>query len=250
MDDLTLALKLTGKEKTTEEKSEVMNPSTASIVYMVAVTASSGGEVVLKDEIDEQAEWEEGDFVEVDEEGDFEEYESEDDPMEDVDDAVVDMTDGDGVDIEETDGESLAYTVADYHEDAVAAYSEEEGEVIEDDLPEEDATIDDTLDDGDAEVIPDVGELNEDELPDENTTTDELSDTDYTLTDDNSDDESDEIEGAEVSDGYTVAECIGSVKAGDRVAVAVQNGKLMVIGVVGSGDEEEALRQRRRSAGR
>lgn len=248
MDNLTLALKLTGKEKTIEEKSEIVNPSSASIVYMVAVTASSGGEVVLMDEIEESAEWEEGDYTEVDEEGDFEEYEPDDDPLEDVDDTVVDMTDGDGVDIEEADSETLVYTVADYHEDAVAAYSEEEGEVIEDELPDEDTTIEDTLDDGDAEVIPDVGELNEDDLPDEDAAIDELVDSDYTLTDDNSDDESDEIEGAEASDGYTVAKCIGSVKVGDRVAVAVQNGRLTVIGVVGSGDEEEALRQQAEQA--
>lgn len=243
MDNLTLALKLTGKEKTTEEKSELVNPSSASIVYMVAVTASSGGEVVLKDEIDETAEWEEGDYIEVDEDGEFEEYESDDDPLEDVDDSVVDMTDGDGVDIEETDSETLAYSVADYHEDAVAAYSEDEADAVVDDLPDEDTTIDSTIDDGDAEVIPDVGELNEDDIPDENAIIDDLTDDDYTLTDDSSDDESDEIEGAETSDGYTVAKCIGSVKAGDRVAVAVQNGKLTVIGVVGSGDEEVALRK-------
>ena len=248
MDDLTLALKLSGKEKATEEKSELVNPTTASIVYMIAVTASSGGEVVLMDEVEESAEWEDGDFTEVDEDGDFEEYISDDDPMEDVDDSVVDMTDGDGVDIEEAGGETIAYTVADYHDDAVAAYSEEEGEVVEDDLPDEDVTIDDVIDDGDAEVIPDVGELNEDDLPDEEATTDELFDDEYTLTDDNSDDVSDEIEGAEVSDGYTVAECIGAVKEGDRVAVMVQNGKLTVIGVVGSGDEQEALRQQAEEA--
>ena len=243
MDNLTLALKLMGKEKATEEKTESLNPSTASIVYMIAVTASSGGEVVLKDEIEETAEWEEGDFTEVDEDGDFEEYESEDDPLEDVDDTVVDMTDGDGVDIEETGGVAVAYTVAGYHEEAVAAYALGEGDVVEDDLPDENTTIDDVIDDGDAEDIPDVGELNEDDLPDENATINEVSDSEYTLTDANSDDLSDEIEGAEISDGYTVAECIGSVKEGDRVAVMVQNGRLTVIGVVGSGDEMEALRE-------
>lgn len=244
MDNLTLALKLTGKEKTTEEKSESLNPSTASIVYMVAVTASSGGEVVLKDEVDESAEWEEGDFTEVDEEGDYEEYESDDDPLEDVDNAVVDMTDGDGVDIDDTGSDAIAYTVADYHEDAVAAYSEEEGDAVVDDLPDEDTGISDAIDDGDATEFPDDGMPSyEDGLPDENATIDEISDNDYTLTDDNSDDESDEIEGAEVSDGYTVAECIGSVKAGDRVSVLIQGGRVTVLGVVGSGDEEEALRR-------
>lgn len=249
MDDLTLALKLTGKEKATEEKSESLNPSTASIVYMIAVTASSGGEVVLKDEIDESAEWEEGDFIEVDEEGDYEEYESDDDPLEDVDDAVVDMTDGDGVDIDDTGSDSIAYTVADYHEDAVAAYSEEEGDVVVDDLPDENTGISDAIDDGDATELPDDGTPSfEDGLPDENATIDEISDDDYTLTDDNSDDESDEIEGAEVSDGYTVADCIGSIKAGDRVSVLIQGGKATVLGVVGSGDEEEALRRQAEEA--
>lgn len=249
MDDLTLALKLTGKEKATEEKSESLNPSTASIVYMIAVTASSGGEVVLKDEIDESAEWEEGDFIEVDEEGDYEEYESDDDPLEDVDDAVVDMTDGDGVDIDDTGSDSIAYTVADYHTDAVAAYSEEEGDVVVDDLPDENTGISDAIDDGDATELPDDGTPSyEDDLPDENITIDEISDDDYTLTDDNSDDESDEIEGAEVSDGYTVADCIGSIKAGDRVSVLIQGGKATVLGVVGSGDEEEALRRQAEEA--
>lgn len=249
MDNLTLAQRLLGTEKSTEEKSELVNPSSASLVYMIAVTASSGGQVVLMDEIEESAEWEDGDFTEVDEDGDFEEYESDDDPLEDVDDTVVDMTDGDGVDIEDADSETLAYTVADYHDDAVAAYSETEAEAVEDDLPDEDAAIDDTIDDGDATELPDDGETSiEDDLPDEDTTTDELADDDYTLTDDNSDDESDEIEGAEVSDGYTVADCIGSIKVGDRVAVMVQNGKLTVVGVVGSGDEEAVLRQQAEQA--
>ncbi len=244
MDNLTLAQKLLGKEKTTEYKSELVNPSSASIVYMIAVTASSGGEVVLRDEIDETAEWEDGDFTEVDEDGGFIEYESEDDPMEDVDDSVVDMTDGDGVDIEGTAIETVSFSVAAYHEAAVAAYEEEaEGEVIEDDLPDEDTTIDDTIDDGDAVELPDDGETSiEDDLPDEDVSVDEISDDDYTLTDDNSDDESDEpITGAEISDGYTVADCIGSIKAGDRVAVMIQDGKITVLGVVGAGDEQEAL---------
>ena len=248
MDELTLAQKLLGKEKTTEDRSELVNPSTASIVYMIAVTASSNGEVVLRDEIEESAEWEEGDFTEVDEDGDFEEYEPDDDPMEDVDDTVVDMTDGDGVDIEESSGTALAYTVADYHGEAVAAYAMREGEAEEDSLPDENTTIDDVIDDGDAETIPDVGALNEDALLNENAVIDEISDADYTLTDDNSYDLSDEIEGAEVSDGYTVAECIGAVKQGDRVAVMVQNGNLTVIGVVGSGDEMEALREQAEEA--
>ena len=42
---------------------------------------------------------------------------------------------------------------------------------------------------------------------------------------------------------YTIADTIGSIREGDRVAVMIQNGKPIVIGVVGSGDEEEALRK-------
>lgn len=250
MDNLTLAQKLLGKEKTIEEKSEHVDLSSASIVYMIAVTASSGGEVVLKNEIDSSAEWEDGDFIEIDEDGDFEEYESDDDPLEDVDDSVVDMTDGDGANIEGTDAEAVSFSVSDYHETAVAALAEEtEAEAVEDDLPDEETTIDDTIDDGDAEVIPDVGELDEDDLPDENTAIDDIDDSEYTLTDDNSDDESDEpIEGAEVSDGYTVADCIGSINEGDRVAVMIQNGRMIVLGVVGSGDEQEALRKQAQEA--
>lgn len=241
MDNLTLAQKILGREKTTEQRSEQSNPSSASIVYMIAVTNSSGGEVVLKDELDETAEWEDGDFVEVDEDGEFEEYISEDDPLEDIDDTVVDMTDGDGVDIEGTAAEAVSFSVAEYHETAMAAY-EEELDAVGDDLPDENASIDDTIDDGDAETIPDVGEDNEDALPDEDDVVDDLSDDEYTLAD--SDDESeDPITGAEISDGYTVAECIGSIKAGDRVAVMIQDGKPVVIGVVGSGDELIALMQ-------
>lgn len=247
MDNLILAQKIMGKEKTTEQKSELTNPSSASIMYMIAVTASSGGQVVLRDEIEETAEWEEGDFIEIDDDGDFDDYD-EDDSMEDVDDTVVDMTDGDGVDIEDTGAETVSFSVADYHETAVAAYAETEGEVEEEGLPDENAGISDDIDDGDAEELPDVGVADEDDLTDEETV-DELSDDDYTLADDNSDDESDEpIAGAEVSDGYTVADCISSVKAGDRVMVMVQNGKPIVVGVVGSGDEQEALRKQAEAA--
>lgn len=242
MDNLTLAQKLLGKEKTTENKSQAVNPSSASIVYMIAVTSSSGGEVVLKDEVEATADWEEEDIVEVDEDGDFEEFELEDDSA--VDDSVVDMTDGDGADIDEA-GENAVLA---YQADAVAAYAEEtaseEGEVEEDDLAGEDAEITDEIDDGDATELPDVGEAEEDDLAGDDTAVDEIDDADYTLTDDNSDDESDDpIEGAEISDGYTVAECIGSIKEGDRVAVMIQDGKMTVLGVVGSGDEAEALQR-------
>lgn len=247
MDDLTLALKMAGKTKTIEEKSEQVTPSSASIIYMIAVTSSSGGEVILKDEYENTAEWSDGDFVEVDEDGEFDEYESEDDPLEDVEDGIIDMTDGDGADIETTGTEAIAYSVAAYQEEAQAAYmaqatAETEEEVSEDELPDEDAGITDDIDDGDAEELPDDGETSEeDDLTDEETDISDIDDSEYTLVDDESDDESDDyVETAEISDGYTVAECIGSVNAGDRVAVMIQDGKLTVIGVVGSGDEQRA----------
>lgn len=248
MDTLNLALKLMGKEKTTEERNEAVNPSTASIIHMIAVTSSSGGKVVLKDEIESSTDWNEGDYIEIEEDGVFEEYEIEDDPLEDVDDSIVDLTDGDGADIEETDGESVSFSVDDYHAAAAEAYATEaanetEIEATEDDLADENASITDAIDDGDATELPDDGETSEeDDLADENASVGEITDDEYTLTDDNSDDVSEDyVEGAEVSDGYTVAECIGSVNAGDRVAVMVQDGKVVVLGVVGSGDEQAAL---------
>lgn len=246
MDDLTLALTLAGKTKTIEEKSEQVTPSSASVLYMVAVTASSGGKVVLKDEIESAAEWADGDFVEIDEDGNFEEYESEDDPLEDIDDAAVDRTDGDGVDIEEADVESVSFSVSEYHTQAQEAYVmeiAEEGEAVEDALPDENASITDEIDDGDATELPEGGETSsEDALADENATIEDLTDDDYTLVDSESDDVSEDyVAGAETSDGYTTASCIGAIKEGDRVAVIVQDGKLTVIGVVGSGDEQNAL---------
>jgi uncharacterized protein YjbI with pentapeptide repeats len=243
MDELSLAKKLLGNETTTEEKAEHIDTSNASIVYMVAVTSSSGGEVILRNENESiEGDWSEGDYIELDEDGDFEEYESEDDELEDVDDTVVDMTDGDGVNIEESETESLAFTVAEYQEQAQAEY-EEEVEAEEDDLADENSEISDELDDGDAEELPDdgEGEAEEDELSDEDAEITDLDDTEYELIDDNSDDESDEVvTGAEISDGYTVAECIGVVNEGDRVAVMVQNGQMTVLGVAGSGDEQKA----------
>lgn len=243
MDDLTLAMglkSLMGKNESAEEKAEADNPTTASIVYMVAVTNSSGGEVVLRNEEESEAEWAEGTYEELDDDGNFEDIE-EDEELEDVDDTVIDLTDGDGANVEEA-VETIAFTVTDYQTQATAEYlAEVEEEVEEDELAGEDASITDEIDDGDAEELPDVGEDTEDELPDEDAEIDEVDDADYELTDDNEDDESDIVEGAEISDGYTVAECIGTVKEGDRVAVAVQNGRLTVIGVVGSGDLQEAL---------
>ena len=241
MDNLTLAIglkSLMGNEKPTEEIVEADTPTTASIVYMVAVTNSSCGEVVLKNEIEPSDEWEEGTYSELSDDGDFEDFDEEDE-MEDVDDSAIDLTDGDGINIE-YGADTVAFTVSDYQAMATAEYlAELESE--EDELPNEEDEVSGDIDDGDAVVLPDVGEDTEDDLAEENTEITDLFDEDYELTDDNEDDESDVVEGAEISDGYTVAECIGTVKAGDRVAVAVQNGRLTVIGVVGSGDETEAI---------
>lgn len=243
MDDLSLAKKLLGNEQTKEDKAEQIDTSSASIVYMIAVTSSSGGEVVLRNENEsEQGDWLDGDFVEIDEDGDYEEYESEDDDLEDVDDSVVDMTDGDGANIEDDGIESIAFTVTDYQTRAQAEYLDE-NEAEEDDLPGESTSISDETDDGDATELPDDGQgsADEDDLSDENAEIQDIDDGEYTLIDDNLDDESDDIvTGAEISDGYTVADCIGAVNEGDRVAVMVQNGRLTVIGVAGSGDEMNA----------
>jgi len=240
MDDLNLAKKLLGKEITAEEKSELINSSTASVVYMVAVTSSSGGEVILKNEIETDEEWEDGTFTEVDEDGNFEEEEIEEDE-EDIDNSILDTTDGDGANIEESEAEVVAFTISEYQEKAQALYAEEEAEVIEDDLADENSEITSEVDDGDAEDLPTVEEAEEDDLADENSTIAEITDNEYSLTDDNDDDVSDVIENAEASDGYTIADCIGVVNEGDRVAVLVQDGKMTVLGVAGSGDEQKAL---------
>lgn len=242
MDDLTLAQKLLGKEKTKADRSEAENETRSSIFYMVAVTSSQNGEVVLKDEIDPSADWEEGDYIEVEEDGEYEEYESEDDDMEDVDDGVIDMTDGDGVDIEEDEAETTAFTVSEYQAASRVAYAvnETEPEASEDPLPDGSETVTTEIDDGDAEDLPDVGEDTEDPIASDTAGITDLTDDAYELIDDNEDDESDDIEGAEESDGYTIAETIGVVNEGDRVAVMIQDGKVIVLGVVGSGDERKA----------
>lgn len=232
MDNLTLAQKIFANNPK-EEIVNKENSSSASIVYMVAVTSSSGGEVVLRNETESSAEWEEDSYLEIDDEGDFEEYEDED-VLEDIDDSVIDLTDGDGVDIEGDDANTVAFTVAKYKSKAIQVYAAEP-EVEED--PLEDGEISDEIDDGDAEEVPEE-DAKEDPVEDGEIT--ELDDEDYNLVDANEDDESDIAEDAEVSDGYTVAECIGAVNEGDRVAVAVQNGKLIVLGVVGSGDQQRA----------
>lgn len=242
MDDLTLAQKLLGKEKTKADRSEVENETGSSIFYMVAVTSSQNGEVVLKDEVDPSADWEEGDYIEVEEEGEYEEYESDEDDMEDVDDGVIDMTDGDGVDIEEDEAETTAFTVSEYQAASRAAYAvnETEPEASEDPLPDGSESVTTEIDDGDAENLPDVGEDTEDPIASDTAGITDLTDDAYELIDDNEDDESDDIESAEESDGYTIAETIGAVNEGDRVAVMIQDGKVIVLGVVGSGDERKA----------
>lgn len=256
MDDLTLAKKLLGKTKTSEDKAGNIDPSSATIVYMTAVTSSSNGEVVVKPEDEDSDDiWENGeagvDFIELDEDGDFDEeaYDNVDD-LEDVDDSVLDMTDGDGVDIELAleEEEAVAYTVAAYQADAQEAYAvalaeETETESVVDDLPDENASVTDEIDDGDAVDSPETDIEPTDPVPDESAEIAELTDDEFTASDDNDPDESDEPITAEVSDGSTVVETIGAVNEGDRVAVLIQNGVMTVIGVVGSGDEEAALRQ-------
>lgn len=232
MDNLQLAKWLSGKTST-EETVETDSPTNASIVYMIAVTSSSNGEVVLMNENEEEGDWTEGDYTEVDDDGDFEEVEEE---TEEVDDSVLDLTDGDGVDIEESSSETVAFSVSAYQETATAEYLAEV-EVSEDDLASEEDYITDEIDDGDAETIPDEGTDESDDLTGEDSEVDEVDDGDYELVDAEEDDVSDIVEGAEISDGYTVAECIGSVKAGDRVAVMVQNGKMIAMGSAGNGDE-------------
>lgn len=232
MDNLQLAKWLSGRTSK-EEKVESETPTNASIVYMIAVTSSSNGEVVLRNEYEEDGDWVEGDYFEVDDNGDFEEVEEE---TETVDDSVLDLTDGDGVDIDESDGEVVAYSVTGYKTEATAEYLAEV-DVSEDDLAGEEDVLSDDIDDGDAETIPDVGTDESDDLTGEDAEVDELADTDYELVDAEEDDVSDIVEGAEISDGYTVADCIGSVKAGDRVAVMVQDGKMIAVGASGFGDE-------------
>lgn len=249
MDDFTLGKMLLGNEKTFEQQAAAANPATASIIEMIAVTSSSGGEVVVKaaDEDPEDV-WEAGepgvDFIELDEDGDFEEeaYDNVDD-IEAPEEIALDTTDGDGADIEEPTIEAAAFTVERYHDEAVAAAAEE-AEQEDDPVPGEDATITDELDDGDAEDVENPGDPSlDDDVPDENAAIDEIADDDYALLEDDDPDESEEpLEGAELSDGSTIVETTVSVKAGDRVMVSVQDGHMTVIGVVGGGDEEHAER--------
>lgn len=240
MNIFDLAQKILGREKSTADKSETENQSGSTIMYMTAVTSSSNGEVILTDEEETPAEWTEGDYTEVLEDG---EYTEEDVPEDDndIDDGVIDMTDGDGADIEDS-ASGTTYTVAAYQADAQAAYAAETAaaESGEDEPPGEDATITTDTDDGDAKDLPDTGGDTEDPEAGEDATVDDLPDTDYTLVDDDVDDVSDVVESAEASDGYMAAETIGTVNEGDRVAVMIQDGKPIVLGVVGSGDEQRA----------
>lgn len=247
MDDFTLGKKLFGKEATAEQKTASANPSSASIVEMIAVTASHGGEVVVRN-ADEDADeiWETGepgvDYIELDEDGDYEEeaYDNADD-LEDVDDGALDMTDGDGADIEGSQAESVAFTVEAYHEAAVAAAEEEAGQEDDALAGEEDYVTDDT-DDGDASDAEDPGDPSlEDQVPGEYDEAADMTDDEFTAADDNDPDESEEpLAGVELSDGSTVVETTVSVKEGDRVLVSIQDGRMAVIGVVGGGDEANA----------
>ena len=220
MDDLTLAKKLFGNERTKEDKASSVTASSASFVTMIAVTSSSNGEVTVRpDDAESEDIWETGedgvDFIELSEDGDFDEGDYDNvDELEYLDETPIDLTDGDGADIESEDvspDTAIAFSILKETE-ASAASEEEEYESVEDPVP------------GDSEEI------------------EELSDDDFTASDDNEDDESDEPT-SEVSDGTTVVETTASVKEGDRVLVAVQDGKMTVIGVVGGGDEEYAERE-------
>ena len=238
MDDLTLSQKLFGGSSTKNDVSAATT-SGASVVYMIAVTSSSGGEVVLKPEVEDD--WdslEEGtDYIVVDEDGEFDD-EDEEDSIEYDDGSVLDLTDGDGVDIEGIEADT--YTVAAYQAEAVALAEEAEPDAEVD--PQPDGTMDSTIDDGDAEDTDSTETAEVDSLPGDSDTVTE-DEADFSEDDDEDPcimDYGDTVEGAEVSDGYTVASTIGSVNEGDRVAVMVQDGQLTVIGVVGSGDVQQA----------
>ena len=245
MDKYTLAKNMFGKESVVSTSEQVKNTG-ATMVYMIAVTSSSNGRVVLKNEDSSLGEWEEGTYIELDDDGNFEDFELDEDPMADVGGPVLDFTDGDGVDIEDYTGEiSDSLSLAAYHENAVMLALENSiedyGEVTEDDEVMEDYTVSEEVDDGDASDLPDIGDGADDDVVSEDATVKDTSDADFVLRDDiHADDESDELEGVEISDGCTVADCIGSVKAGDRVAVLIQNGAITVIGSVGSGDADHA----------
>ena len=238
MDDLTLSQKLFGGSSTKNDVSAATT-SGASVVYMIAVTSSSGGEVVLKPEVEDDWDYlEEGtDYIVVDEDGEFDD-EDEEDSIEYDDGSVLDLTDGDGVDIEGIEADT--YTVAAYQAEAVALAAEAEPDAEVD--PQPDGTMDSAIDDGDAEDTDSTETAEVDSMPSDSDTLVE-SEADFTEDDDEDPcimDYGDTVEGAEVSDGYTVASTIGSVNEGDRVAVMIQDGQLTVIGVVGSGDVQQA----------
>ena len=247
MDNLTLAKILFGKTKASESDVAAANLTSAYVVEMVAVTASSGGEVVVKNADEDSDEiWENGepgvDFIELDEDGDYDEEAYDNvDSDEEADDGSLDMTDGDGADIEDSGAEAVAFTVEDYHSYAVAAAAEETGGE-DDDLASEDDSVSDEVDDGDASDVESPGDpSSDDDLAGEDAEVAEGSDDEFSTVEDDDPDDSDEpLEGAEISDGSTVVETTVSVKEGDRVLVSIQDGHMTVIGVIGGGDESDA----------
>lgn len=194
MDDLYLAKILSGKQSTIESQA-THDAGSASIIYMIAVTDSIGGEVTVRPEVDVSAEWYDEEVIEVSSDGDFTEVE-----------AV-------GEHIEPVPGDTAR----------------------DDDFPDESAVITSIIDDGDAEDIPDIGTDQDDDPPGEDAEIVPVID-DGQLIDPSDDDLSEDKEPVDPSDGSTIVSCIASVKAGDRVAVMVQDGRMIVIGGVGSGD--------------
>lgn len=237
MDDFNLSRILFGSG--TPEPSAT-NIYSASVVEMVAVTSSNHGVVIVKSAEEDMNEiFESGepgvDFIELDDDGSFDEAEVEDEGP--IDDSAIDETDGDGVDVEGED--YSAYSVAAYHAAAVAL-AEEEEENEDDPVPGEDLSATDEIDDGDATEPEDPGDPSlDDPVPDENLVSAEVDDSEYTLTDDSGIDD-DTGEEVEISDGTAEVETTVSVRAGDRVMVSVQNGKMTVVGVIGGGDIAEA----------
>lgn len=256
MDDYTLGRMLLGNERTKEEKASAIAPSSASFVIMVAESSSSNGEVVVRpDDAESEDIWETGeegvDYIELSEDGDFDEGEFENvDETDPVDDTPLNRIDeedwGNCVDIEDgsnVEGDKFDDTEMDEEpeEEAEAPYSEG-------DAPpgENDAAFDD-VDPGDASDVegdPVTGDAlagGEDYISD---TVDEgdakkLAAGCDPVREDSAVDESDEPT-EQVSNGTTKVATTVSVKQGDRVMVAVQDGKMTVVGVVGGGDETQA----------
>lgn len=271
MDEYALGKKLLGNEQTKEEKTSIVSSSTASIVTMIAVSSSLNGEVTIAPDPAESDDiWETGeegvDYIELSEDGDFDEeaYDNVDD-TDSFDDEPADMTDGDGANIErivatadtepvELNGTAVFSCAVENAWGTELSYQwqrlSDSGEW--EDVPEGEAVgtrteamsvaASDALsatyrctvaasDGRNAETQGIVVSI-ADEAP-----ADEPGE--FHPVDDDDPDWSDEPT-EQTSDGRTKVETSVSVKEGDRVLVAVQDGKMSVIGVVGGGDEMEA----------